>query len=141
MLDSVGSQVCVSSNFVHLPVVFVSPLHWCRAHPCDAHAYSFALRLPFSFHSSGPEYRAQTNRDRASRTTTKMTSQLHLTCSTNREKNKGRVADGFRQRKGRNNLTRHGSQEKLDYTSRFVCVIPTLSPNIVKKLKRSQWSV
>ena len=42
--------------------------------------------------------RAQTNRDRASRATTNLTTQLHLTCGTNREKNEGRVADGFRQR-------------------------------------------
>ena len=44
------------------------------------------------------------------------------------------VADGLRQRTGRNNLNRHGSQDKLDYTSRFVRVIPTLSPNII-----TQW--
>ena len=71
--------------------------------------------------------RRQTNRDRASRATTKLTSQLHLTCRTNREKNRGRVAGGFRQRTGENNLNRHGSQGNLIFTSRFVRAIPTLS--------------
>ena len=31
MLNSVGSQVCVFSNLVDLPVVCLSSLHWCRA--------------------------------------------------------------------------------------------------------------
>ena len=41
----------------------------------------------------------------------------------------------------RNNLSRHGSQDKLDYTSRFVRVIPILSPDIVAWLNRLRWSV
>ena len=30
--NSVGSRFCVFSHLVCIPVVFVSPLHWCRAH-------------------------------------------------------------------------------------------------------------
>ncbi len=55
----------------------------------------------------------------------KLTSRLHFTCSTDREKNNRNAAT--RQQAGRNNLIRHGSQDKLDYTSRFVRVIPTFS--------------
>ena len=40
----------------------------------------------------------------------KLTSRLHFTCTTDREKNKGRVADGLGQRTGRHNLNRLGSQ-------------------------------
>ena len=58
---------------------------------------------------------------------TKLTSRLHFTCATDRETNKARVADGLRQRTGRNILSRHGSQDKLDYTfSMCAC-----HPNIV----------
>ena len=32
MSNSVGSRLCVFSHLVDIPVVFVSPLHWCRAH-------------------------------------------------------------------------------------------------------------
>ena len=53
----------------------------------------------------------------------KLTSRLHFTCGTDREQNKKDAAT--RQQAGRNNLIRHGSQDKLDYTSRFVRVIPT----------------
>ena len=31
-LNSVGSRFCVFSHLVCIPLVFVSPLHWCRAH-------------------------------------------------------------------------------------------------------------
>ena len=74
--------------------------------------------------------RAQTNRNRASRATTNLSTQLHLTFITNREKNKGRVADGFLQQTGENNLNRHWSQDKLDYTSPFVRVITTCLPTL-----------
>ena len=55
----------------------------------------------------------------------KLTSRLDFTCSTNREKNNKDAAT--RQQAGRNNFIRHGSQDKLDYTSRFGRVIPTFS--------------
>ena len=44
------------------------------------------------------------------------------------EKNRGRVADGFRQRTGRNNLNRHGSQDKPGCTCRFCACHPNIVP-------------
>ena len=41
MLDSGGSRVCVLSNFVGLPVVFLSSLHWSWAH---THLYIYLRR-------------------------------------------------------------------------------------------------
>ena len=61
---------------------------------------------------------------------TDLTNRLHLTCSTNREKTKkGRLADGIRQRNKKKKPQQTSVMKKLDYNSRFVRVIPTLSPN------------
>ena len=61
---------------------------------------------------------------------TDLTSRLHLTCSTNREKNNKGKTHG---RHPSANRERHPQQtsvmRKLDYTSRFKRVIPTLSPS------------
>ena len=59
-----------------------------------------------------------------------LTASLHVQHKIGRKTTKRHVADGFRQRTGRNNLNRHVVR-KLDYTSRFVRVLPALSADIV----------
>ena len=64
---------------------------------------------------------------------------LHPACSTKQRKNnKGRLADGIRQRTRKDNL----DMKKLDYTSRFVRVISTLhitqQVTVVGKIRLSQ---
>ena len=61
---------------------------------------------------------------------TDLTNRPHLTCSTNREKNntgntRGRHPSANRKRQPQQTSV----MVKLDYTTRFVRVIPTLSPN------------
>ena len=65
----------------------------------------------------------QTNKDCTSRATTTLTDQLHQACSTNREENNKDVASAC----GKEQPRQRGPTDKLNYTSRFTRVIPTLS--------------
>ena len=61
---------------------------------------------------------------------TDLTNRLHLTCSTNREKNnKGKTRGRHPSANRKRQPQQTSVMRKLDYTSRFVRVIPTLSPN------------
>ena len=61
---------------------------------------------------------------------TDLTNRLHLTCSTNREKNnKGKTRGRHPSANRKRQPQQTSVMGKLDYTSRFVRVIPTLSPN------------